>query len=105
MFIYFAENNAAGFLSPALLTSAAIFMAVASVSWLVINKISGSDQEPAESRLDRMRTAKRGVRNIEADEKARSKNEALTAALEKAANPLKDSVSGNEAEMSKLREQ
>lgn len=104
MFLCLAENTASGLLSPVMLTTIASFLAVASLSWLVINKVSGSDQEPAESRLDRMKTAKRGVRDIQADDKARSKNEALTAALEKAANPLKDSVSGNEEEMGKLRE-
>ncbi|MCM2372416.1 type II secretion system F family protein [Aporhodopirellula aestuarii] len=100
----FAETAAPGFINPMLLTTVAIFLGVASVSWLIINKMSGSDQEPAESRLDRMKDAKRGVRNIEAEEKARSKNEALTAALEKAANPIANSVSGNEEEMGKLRE-
>lgn len=104
MFTFLAENANTGFLNPANLTSIAIFLGVASLSWLVVNKVSGSDKEPAESRLDRMKTAKRGVRNIEADEKARSKNDALTAALEKAANPIASSVSGNEVEMGKLRE-
>ncbi len=105
MFTYLAEiAPATGLISPMLLTTIAMFLGVASVSWLVINKLSGSDKEPAESRLDRMKTAKRGVRDIEADVKARSKNDALTAALEKAANPLASSVSGNEAEMGKLRE-
>ncbi|MFG0254172.1 MAG: type II secretion system F family protein [Rhodopirellula sp. JB053] len=104
MFTLLAENAAPGFINPMLLTTVAIFLGVASISWLVINKVSGSDQEPAESRLDRMKQAKRGIRNIEADEKARSKNEALTAALEKAANPIANSVSGNEEEMGKLRE-
>ncbi|MBB3206651.1 tight adherence protein C [Rhodopirellula rubra] len=104
MFTFLAENAAPGFINPMLLTTVAIFLGVASISWLVINKINGSDQEPAESRLDRMKQAKRGIRNIEADEKARSKNEALTAALEKAANPIANSVSGNEEEMGKLRE-
>ncbi|EMI46585.1 type II secretion system F family protein [Rhodopirellula sp. SWK7] len=104
MFTFLAENAAPGFINPMLLTTVAIFLGVASISWLVINKINGSDQEPAESRLDRMKQAKRGIRNIEADEKARSKNDALTAALEKAANPIANSVSGNEEEMGKLRE-
>lgn len=104
MFTFLVENAAIGFINPATLTSVAIFFGVASLSWLVVNKVSGSDQEPAESRLDRMKNAKRGVRNIEAEEKARSKNDALTAALEKAANPIASSVSGNEAEMGKLRE-
>ncbi|EMI54260.1 hypothetical protein RSSM_04251, partial [Rhodopirellula sallentina SM41] len=71
MFTLLAENAAPGFINPMLLTTVAIFLGVASISWLVINKISGSDQEPAESRLDRMKQAKRGIRNIEADEKAR----------------------------------
>jgi len=104
MFTYLAENAATGFINPALLTTIAIFFGVASLSWLAVNKVNGTDKVPAESRLDRMKDPKRGIRNIEADEKSRSKNDALTAALEKAANPIANSVSGNELEMGKLRE-
>ena len=40
----------------------------------------------------------------EEDSKQKSKNDALTAVLEKAAAPLKDKVGTNEKEMSQLRE-
>lgn len=104
MLYLLAETTAAGMFNPALLTPIAIFIGVGSIAWLVANQMGGGDHATTESRLERLKDPKRGVRNIAADEKARSKNEALTAALEKAANPIASSVAGNEAEMSQLRE-
>ncbi|MCC9644625.1 type II secretion system F family protein [Rhodopirellula sp. JC740] len=93
-----------GFISPVTLTTIAIFLAVTSFAWFVMMKVGGDDQAPAESRLERLKTTKRGIRDIAEEEKQKSKNEALTEALEKAATPIASSVSGNEEEMGKLRE-
>lgn len=99
-----AQIAAVGMFNMTVLVPIAIFLGVGSVAWLVMNQLGGSDNADAESRLERLKDPKRGIRNIAADEKARTKNDAITAALEKAANPLANSVTGNEAEMSKLRE-
>ncbi|WP_286763879.1 MULTISPECIES: type II secretion system F family protein [Rhodopirellula] len=104
MFTYSIAPELIGFLSPVTLTTIAIFASVTSFAWFVLSKVGGDDQAPAESRLERMKDAKRGIRDIAADEKQRTKNEALTEALEKAATPIASSVSGNEEEMGKLRE-
>jgi len=104
MFPMLAETTAGGFISPVVLTSVAIFVAVSAVTWLVLAKVSGNDQAPAESRLERLKDPRKAIRDLEANEKTRSKNDALTAALEKAANPIADKVKGNEEEMGKLRE-
>ncbi|WDQ19206.1 type II secretion system F family protein [Rhodopirellula sp. P2] len=104
MFTLSIASELIGFISPLTLTTIAIFASVTSFAWFVLSKVGGNDQAPAESRLERMKDAKRGVRDIPADDKQRTKNEALTEALEKAANPIASSVSGNEAEMGKLRE-
>ncbi|SMP53151.1 tight adherence protein C [Neorhodopirellula lusitana] len=104
MFHLIAETAATGMFDPVLLTTIAIFIGVSSITWLAVNHFSGTDNPSAESRLERLKEAKRGVRDITADDKSRTKNEALTAALEKAANPLAGSVTGTEEQMSKLRE-
>ncbi|WP_047815299.1 type II secretion system F family protein [Rhodopirellula islandica] len=104
MFTHSIASELIGFVSPLTLTTIAIFASVTSFAWFVLSKVGGDDQAPAESRLERMKDAKRGIRDIAADDKQRTKNEALTEALEKAATPIASSVSGNEAEMGKLRE-
>jgi len=104
MLTLIAETAYSGMFNMTVLTPIAIFLGVGSVAWLVMNQFSGAENADTESRLERLKNPKRGGRTIEADEKARTKNDALTAALEKAANPLANSVAGNEAEMSKLRE-
>ncbi|MEM6979555.1 MAG: type II secretion system F family protein [Planctomycetota bacterium] len=91
-------------LSPVVLVTIAIFVGVSSVAWFVLSRVSGDDQAPAETRLERLKDPRKALRELEDEEKSRSKNEALTAALEKAANPLADKMTGNEAEMGKLRE-
>ncbi|MEM1224787.1 MAG: type II secretion system F family protein [Planctomycetota bacterium] len=87
-----------------MLVTLAIFVGVSAVAWLVLGKVSGEDDATAESRLERLKDPRRGTRDLEEVSRSKSKNEALAAALEKAANPLADKVSGNEEEMSKLRE-
>jgi len=91
-------------LSPVAVTSVAIFIAVTAVAWVVIGRVSGDDKPRAEARLDMLKRRSAGKGEDIGNEKQRKKNEALTAVLEKATSPLADTVSGNEAEMGKLRE-
>jgi tight adherence protein C len=104
MFTLSIASELIGFISPLTLTTIAIFASVTSFAWFVLSKVGGDNQAPAESRLERLKETKRGIRDIAADEKQRTKNEALAEALEKAATPIASSVSGNEAEMGMLRE-
>lgn len=91
--------------APVLLTSIAIFFAVATVSWVALTRVSGDDRPRAESRLDELKDPRRRVSDIAEGEKQQSKNAALTAALERAATPLADKIGGSEAEIGKLREE
>ena len=91
-------------LNPITLVSVAIFVAVTAVAWVVIGRVSGDDQPRAEARLDMLKKRRKDPRDGNGDSKARKKNEALAAALEKATSPLADTVRGSEKEMSKLRE-
>ncbi len=90
----------AAILSPVVLTSFAIFVAVTAVAWVAISRVSGGDKPLAETRLDMMRSS-RG-RTTQAP--AVTKKEKVSAALEKATMPMADNIVGNEKEMSKLRE-
>ena len=95
-----------GFVSPVVITSVAIFFAVTAVAWVTISRIGGENKTSAEARLESMRSRRGdagGVDN-EASAKARTKNDALAAALERATTPLADKVTGNEEEMGALRE-
>lgn len=89
--------------SPAVIASVAVFIAVTAGAWFVIGQISGDDKPRAEVRLDKIRSG-RNRGGGESTDKQRTKNEALAAVLEKATSPLEKTVSGNEKEMSKLRE-
>lgn len=91
-------------LSPVAVTSVAIFVAVTAVAWVVIGRVSGDDKPRAEARLDMMKSRRGQNADESTDDKQRKKNEAFAAVLEKATSPLKDTVSGNEEEMGKLRE-
>jgi tight adherence protein C len=91
-------------INPILLTAGAIFLFVTVGTWLVLNRVSGDDKPRAEARLDMMRKRRSMQASSLDDDRAQSKNEALTAYLEKAATPLADKVSGNEKEMGQLRE-
>lgn len=90
---------------PVLITSVAIFIAVTAVTWVAIGRVSGDDRPQAETRLDRLKNPRQRMGELADQEKAASKNAALTAALEKAATPIADKITGSEAEMDKLREQ
>ncbi|KAA5546896.1 type II secretion system F family protein [Roseiconus nitratireducens] len=89
-------------ISPILITAAAIFLLVFGGVWFVLARVSGEDKPRAEARLDMMRKRRRPTGRM--DEVQQTKNDALTAYLEKAATPLADKISGNEKEMGDLRE-
>jgi len=91
-------------LSPVFLSSLAIFITVTLVMWVILEKISGGDRPNAEIRLQRLQSKKQHRDLAElARENANAKT-TLTNVLEKAASPLAETVSGNEKEMSQLRE-
>lgn len=91
-------------LSPATITSVAIFFGVTAIAWVVIGRVSGDDKPRAEARLDMLQ--RRGTKQPidDAEDKERKKNEALATVLERATSPLADTVSGSAEEMGKLRE-
>jgi tight adherence protein C len=93
--------------SPATLTPIAIFFAIAAGVWWLINAFCGDSEPTVENRLEELRNPQ--ARNTSAAttvaaDKAKKKSEALTAVLERATSPLASTVSGTEAQMSKLRE-
>lgn len=90
--------------SPVTIVSAAIFIAVTAVAWVVIGRVSGDDKPRAEARLEALKNRRSGQPEEGSDDRQKKKNEALAAVLEKATSPLADTVSGNEKEMGKLRE-
>ncbi len=93
--------------SPVLLTAIAIFLAVSAVTWLVLGRVSGDNKPRAESRLDSLRDRGRSRTDENSDPSSKQvkKNAAITAMLERATNPLADTVKGTEKEMGELREQ
>ncbi len=92
-------------LDPVTITSIAIFISVTATAWVVIGRISGQDKPRAETRLDMMHRRRMGPQlDKESENRYSRKNEALTAALERATQPLTETVSGNEKAMGQLRE-
>src|SRR6056297_1398729 len=89
---------------PIILTMVASFVAVTAVAFLVIGRISGGDKPTAEARLDIMKDPRRARDDMESKHREGKKGDALTAALEKAANPIGDRLAGSKEEMGKLRE-
>ncbi|MCH1439136.1 MAG: type II secretion system F family protein [Rubripirellula sp.] len=90
---------------PVTITSIAIFVSVTSIAWVVIGRISGDDKSRPEARLDMMSNRRSGPQlDEEAEDKNLRKNEALTAVLERATQPLAETVSGDEKSMGQLRE-
>lgn len=87
-------------IDPVIVTSIAIFFGVTAVAWVTIGRVSGGDKPRAEARLERMRS----TRPVAGDSRQRTKNEALTAVLEKATSPMADKLAGNEKEMGVIRE-
>ncbi|MCO8124759.1 type II secretion system F family protein [Stieleria sp. TO1_6] len=90
-------------INPIIITSSAIFLFVTAGTWFVLTRVSGDDKPRAEARLDMMRK-RRASRAGAVGDLSHSKNDALTAYLEKASTPLASKVSGNEKEMGQLRE-
>jgi tight adherence protein C len=86
--------------SPALIASAAVFIAIVTLTWLMLSALFGDKKERAEQRLDLMNDAHKGKR-----EGGDKKGDAFAKALEMAspalAKPLQPKT---EAEMSKLRQ-
>ncbi|MEM6471085.1 MAG: type II secretion system F family protein [Planctomycetota bacterium] len=91
-------------IDPVYLTAGAIFIFVALGTWFALTRVSGEDKPRAEARLDMMRKRKGGRSDILDQQETQTKNDQLTAYLEKAATPLADKVKGNEKEMGQLRE-
>ncbi len=92
-------------LDPVTITAIAIFISVTAIAWVVIGRISGDDKPRAEARLDMMRNRRNGPQlDEDIDDKTVRKNEALAAVLERATQPLAETVSGNEKSMGQLRE-
>ncbi len=92
-------------LDPVTITSIAIFISVTATAWVVIGRISGQDKPRAETRLDMMHRRRMGPQlDKESENRYSRKNEALAAALERATQPLTETVSGNEKAMGQLRE-
>ncbi len=93
--------------SPVLLTAIAIFLAVSALTWLVLGRVAGDEKARTETRLDSLRTRGRGPvdDNGGGTSKQAKKSAAITAMLERATNPLAETVKGTEKEMGELREQ
>ncbi len=82
-------------LDPVTITSIAIFISVTATAWVVIGRISGQDKPRAETRLDLMHRRRVGPQlDKESENRYSRKNEALAAALERATQPLTETVSG-----------
>lgn len=93
-------------LDPVTITAIAIFISVSAIAWLVIGRISGEDKPRAETRLDMMRHRRVSPQlDQESENKSSRKNDALAAVLERATQPLTETVSGNEKAMGQLREE
>lgn len=96
--IPFAEIN------PVFLSSLAIFITVTLIMWVVLERISGEDRPRAEVRLEKLQKKQRQPSSSVISEDHPITKQTITQVLEKATSPLAEKVSGNEAEMSRLRE-
>lgn len=78
------------------------------IAFLICNRVSGDDRPRAEARLEELRNPRRRKEDAKPDEgaeRAKKKSDALTAALERATNPLAATVRPkNEKELGRLRE-
>jgi tight adherence protein C len=86
--------------SPALIASAAIFIAIVSLTWLLLSYLFSDKNERAEQRLDLMNDAHKGKR-VGGDKKGDAFAKALEMASPALAKPLQPKT---EAEMGKLRQ-
>lgn len=93
-------------LDPVTMTAIAIFISVSVIAWMVIGRISGEDKPRAETRLDMLRHRRVSPQlDEESENKSFRKNEALAVVLERATQPLTETVSGNKKAMGQLREE
>jgi tight adherence protein C len=81
-------------------------VSVAALAYMIVNRMSGDDKPRAELRLEELRNPrKREEVGSDVLSKKRKKSEALAAALERATNPLANTVRPrNEKELGRLRE-
>lgn len=90
---------------PAVLTPIAIFFAIAAGVWWLLGMFNGDGEQSVENRLEELRNPRtRTPVSTVTDDKAKKKNAALTAVLERATQPLANTVRGTEAQMGKTRE-
>jgi tight adherence protein C len=107
MFIQITDSAlvASSLLHPAVLTPIAIFLGITAVVWWLFSAFGGDTEPTVENRLEELRNPRsRTVATTVVEEKAKKKSEALTAVLERATQPLANTVSGTEAQMGRLRE-
>ena len=89
----------------AVLTPIAIFFAIAAGVWWLFSTFNSDSEQTVENRLEELRSPRaRAVEKTTGEDKAKKKSDALTAVLERAAQPLASTVSGTEAQMGKTRE-
>jgi tight adherence protein C len=101
----FSPIFAVGFLAPEVLVPVAIFFAIAAGVWWLIDMFSSTTEPTVENRLEELRNPRgRTAVSTTLEDKSKNKGAALTAALERATQPLANTVSGTEAQMGKLRE-
>ena len=92
---------------PSWLPPAAAALCLATVVYMLLSKLSGEDKPRAEARLEELRNPRRRDLAAEQGEAVRKqkKSEALANVLERATNPLANTVRPkNEKELGKLRE-
>lgn len=107
MFIQITDSAlvASSLLHPAVLTPIAIFLGITAVVWWLFSAFGGDTEPTVENRLEELRNPRsRTVATTVVEDKAKKKSEALTAVLERATQPLANTVSGTEAQMGRLRE-
>ncbi len=83
----------------------AIFVAITAGVWWAMSAFGDRSEPMVDERLEYLKHPRgKGPDKLSADDKSKKKSDALAAALERATQPLATKVTGNEAEMSKLRE-
>ena len=91
-------------ISPVFLSSLAIFITVTLVMWVVLERISGEDRPLPEIRLEQLQKKQRRKSLAGVTQDEIGTKQTIAQVVEKATSPLAEKVSGNEAEMSQLRE-
>ena len=107
MFIQITDSAlvASGLLNLAVWMPVAIFLGITAVVWWMFSAFSGDTEPTVENRLEELRNPRnRNAASTVVEDKAKKKSEALTAVLERATQPLANTVTGTEAQMGRLRE-